>query len=109
MSESEQENQREELLKTMEDCGSAEMPIDETCLIAEITEAEFQADTEARARYMLGHLKTKLAVRQSVARLAKEGVPTMVKIYLDFNKGGETSDPFIPTDKSDESGEFDGI
>ncbi len=99
---------REEMLKTLEDCGAAEMPIEEACLIAEITEADFQADAEARARYMIGHLKTKLAVRQSVARLAKEGVPTMVKIYLDFNKEEGGVDPFPPTAQG-EAEEFEGI
>lgn len=99
---------RDETLQTVEDCGAAEMPIDETCAIVEMTETDFAADKEAVLRYRIGHLKTKLAVRQSVARLAKEGVPTMVKIYLDFNKDSDAALPIDPG-KVDTAGEFDEI
>ena len=79
------QEERSANLKAIEDCGAAEMPIDETCVIAEMSEENFAADEEAQARYRAGHLKTKLAVRQSVVKMAKEGVPQMVKIYLEFN------------------------
>ena len=91
MSEDEKAN-REANLKAIEDCGAAEMPVAETCIIAEMSEDEYSADKEAQARYQMGHLKTKLAVRQSVVKMAKEGVPQMVKIYLEFNQDPQSAD-----------------
>lgn len=73
-----------ETLKTIQDCGEVEMPIHETCVIAEITESEFLQDSEARMAYTKGQLISKFKIRQSVVKMAKEGVPQMVKIYQEF-------------------------
>jgi len=76
----------EEQLKTIEDCGSAEMPISETAIIAECSESDIVTDPIARARYHKGQLQSKLKIRQAVVKMAREGVPQMVKIYQDFAK-----------------------
>lgn len=76
----------EEQYQAIEDCGAAEMPLDETCEIVEITEAQFYADKEAIKRYRKGQLQTKLKIRQAVIRMAKDGVPQMAKIYKEFSK-----------------------
>ena len=76
----------EETYQTIEDCGAAEMPIDETCEIAEITEEDFFADENAVKRYRKGQLQTKLKVRQAIVRMAREGVPQMTKIYKELLK-----------------------
>lgn len=76
----------EEQYQAIEDCGAAEMPVDETCEIVEITEAQFYADAEAVKRYRKGQLQTKLKIRQAVIRMAKDGVPQMAKIYKEFSK-----------------------
>lgn len=77
---------REEVLQAIEDCGAAEMAIDETCLICQIEEDNFLADAEMRESYKRGQLKTKMQIRQAVVKMAREGVPQMVKIYQDFSK-----------------------
>lgn len=76
----------EDQLKTIEDCGSAEMPISETAIIAECSETDIISDPVARARYHKGQLQSKLKIRQAVVKMAREGVPQMVKIYQDFAK-----------------------
>ena len=76
----------EDQLKTIEDCGSAEMPIPETAIIAECSDADIVTDPVARARYHKGQLQSKLKIRQAVVKMAREGVPQMVKIYQDFAK-----------------------
>lgn len=86
-------------LQAIEDCGGAEMPIDETCIIAECSEDEFISDPNARARYHRGQLSSKLKIRQAVVRMAREGVPQMVKIYQDF---GNTALPEIPAAPEEE-------
>ena len=76
----------EEQYQAIEDCGAAEMPLDETCEIVEITEKEFYQDAQAVKRYRKGQLQTKLKIRQAVIRMAKDGVPQMAKIYKEFSK-----------------------
>lgn len=76
----------DEQLQVIEDCGSAEMPIDETAIIAECEISEIVNDKTARARYHKGQLQSKLKIRQAVVKMAREGVPQMVKIYQDFSK-----------------------
>ena len=95
-------------LQVFEDCGAAEMPIAETCLIAETTEDEFLGNAEAVKRYRIGQLRTKLAIRQSVVKMAREGVPQMVKIYQDFVADNTVEDLPRAADGAD-GGEFDGI
>ena len=89
----------EETLQAIENCGAAEMPTAETCAIAEITEAEYWASTEAQKRYRIGQLRTKLEMRQAVIKMAKAGVPQMVKVYQDFV--AETDRDIPPTVGSD--------
>lgn len=98
-------------LQVFEDCGAAEMPISETCMIAETTEEDFLANAEAVRRYRVGQLRTKLTIRQSVVKMAREGVPQMVKIYMDFVADNTAADLPGATGAADsaESGEFDGI
>lgn len=83
---------REELLKVFANCGSACMPIDETLIIAEMSEDQWDSDKEAQLAYRRGQLKTKLSVRQTVAKMAREGVPQCIKIYCDFNKETTTEE-----------------
>lgn len=93
----------DEQLQAIEDCGSAEMPIDETCIIAECSEDEFLKNETARARYHKGQLSSKLQIRQAVVRMAREGVPQMVKIYQEFSKTALPEIPVAPEDEfSDE-------
>lgn len=81
----------QEELQAIEDCGAAEMPLDETCLICEINPDEFERNEEVRKAYRRGQLKSKLKIRQAVVKMAQEGVPQMVKIYQDF--GGTALPP----------------
>lgn len=74
----------DEIYQVLEDCGAAEMPINETCEIAEISEQDFYSDHQAIKRYRKGQLQTKLKIRQAVIRMAREGVPQMTKIYKEF-------------------------
>lgn len=92
-------------LKTLEDCGAAEMPAAETCAIAEITEADFLASPEAQKRYRIGQLRTKLEMRQAIIKMAKTGNSAMVKVYQDFaaENGGDMPPAVKP------GGEFDEI
>lgn len=76
----------DEQLSAIEDCGSAEMPLDETAIIAECEVSEIVNDPAARARYHKGQLQSKLKIRQAVVKMAREGVPQMVKIYQEFSK-----------------------
>ena len=74
----------EEQYQAIEDCGAAEMQIDETCEIVEISEREFNEDDMAMKRYRKGRLQTKMKIRQAVIRMAKDGVPQMANIYKTF-------------------------
>lgn len=76
----------EDQLSAIEDCGSAEMPLDETAIIAECEVSQIVNDPVARARYHKGQLQSKLKIRQAVVKMARESVPQMVKIYQDFAK-----------------------
>ena len=93
----------EEQLKAIEDCGSAEMPLDETAIIAECEEADIISDPAARARYNKGQLQSKLKIRQAVVRMAREGVPQMVKIYQEFSKTALPEIPIAPEDEFNDS------
>ncbi len=99
----------EDTLKTLEDCGAAEMPSAETCAIAEIGESDFWASPEAQKRYRIGQLRTKLEMRQAIIKIAKSGNPAMVKVYQDF--AAENAADVPPTVKADGEGggEFDAI
>ncbi len=76
----------EEQYQAIEDCGAAEMLVSETCEIVEITETDFYNDQEAVRRFHKGQLLSKLKIRQAVVRMAREGMPQMVKLYQDFTK-----------------------
>ena len=82
-----------ETLEAIENCGAAEMPIAETCAIAEISEADYWADETAQRRYRIGQLKSKLEIRQAVIKMAKAGTPGMVKVYQDFVAENERNLP----------------
>lgn len=82
-----------EALEAIENCGAAEMPIAETCAIAEISEADYWADENAQKRYRIGQLKSKLEIRQAVIKMAKAGTPQMVKVYQDFVAENERDYP----------------
>ena len=99
----------EETLQAIENCGAAEMPTAETCAIAEITEAEYWADTEAQRRYRIGQLRTKLEMRQAIIKMAKSGNPAMVKVYQDFVAENEADLPPMKSPDGESEGEFDGI
>lgn len=91
----------EEQLSVIEDCGSAEMSLDETAIIAECEISDIINDKTARDRYHKGQLQSKLKIRQAVIKMAREGVPQMVKIYMDFNK------PVMPEPETRLDDEFD--
>lgn len=96
-----------EALEAIENCGAAEMPIAETCAIAEISEGDYWADENAKKRYRIGQLRTKLEIRQAVIKMAKSGNPAMVKVYQDFTAENAADLPPMTTEES--GGEFDGI
>jgi hypothetical protein len=62
-------------------------------LIAEVAENEYWESETAQFRYHKGQLKTKLAIRQAVIKMAKAGVPQMVKVYQDFTAENEKQLP----------------
>lgn len=101
----------DETLEAIENCGAVEMPISETCAIAEISEADYWADKAAQRRYRIGQLRTKLEMRQAVIKMAKAGTPQMVKIYQDF--AAENAERISPTlagaDGTDGAEEFEAI
>ena len=99
----------EDTLKTLEDCGAAEMPAAETCAIAEISEADFWASPDAQKRYRIGQLRTKLEMRQAIIKMAKSGNPAMVKVYQDFTAENATDVPPMKSADGESGGEFDGI
>lgn len=99
----------EDTLKTLEDCGAAEMPSAETCAIAEISEADYWADENAQKRYRIGQLRTKLEMRQAIIKMAKSGNPAMVKIYQDFVAENAADVPPMKSPDGESGGEFDGI
>ena len=70
-----------EQIEVFRNCGGAEMPLEESCMIAECTMEEFADCEEAQRAYRTEQLKTKLKIRQSVIKLAKEGVPKCIQIY----------------------------
>ena len=96
-------------LEAIENCGAAEMPIAETCAIAEITEADYWADEEAQKRYRIGQLKSKLEIRQAVIKMAKAGTPQMVKVYQDFVTANEKDFPPMKEAEAGQTEEFAGI
>jgi len=71
-----------EQLSVFADCGGANFPIPDACTIAGCTIEDFANSTEAQNAYRTEQLKTELKIRQSVIKMAKEGMPAMVKIYL---------------------------
>lgn len=99
----------EETLQAIENCGAAEMPVAETCAIAEIAEAEYWASPEAQKRYRIGQLRTKLEMRQAVIKIAKSGNPQMVKVYQDFSAENAAEEPPMKAPNGEDGGEFDGI
>ena len=99
----------EETLQAIENCGAAEMPIAETCAIAEITEAEYWASLRAQKRYRIGQLRTKLEMRQAVIKMAKSGNPQMVKVYQDFIAENAADVPPMKSPDGEDGGECDGI
>ncbi|MGN0851846.1 MAG: hypothetical protein ACI4Q3_00550 [Kiritimatiellia bacterium] len=74
----------EETLQAIEDCGAAEMPLGETLIIAQITEAEWEKNAKARQAYERGQLKTKLAIRQQVIKNAKAGDAKALQQYREY-------------------------
>ena len=106
----------DEQIKVFSDCGEAEMPVDEACLIAGCTESEFFELDAAVIAYRKGQLETKLRIRQGVTKLAKEGVPSAIKIYFEKIGGSvdlaesvrELSDEPEGQDSEDGQAEEDG-
>lgn len=97
-----------ETLQVLEDCGAAEMPPEEVCVIAEIDEATFWGE-EAQKAYRKGQLRSKLSIRQAVIKMAKAGNPQMVKIYQDFTAENATHIPPTVKLEPEGEGEFDWI
>ncbi|MBR4353783.1 MAG: hypothetical protein IKP97_00600 [Kiritimatiellae bacterium] len=98
-----------EALEAIENCGAAEMPIAETCAIAEISEADYWADENAKKRYRIGQLRSKLEIRQAVIKMAKAGTPQMVKVYQDFVAENERNLPPLKELDPETTEEFDEI
>ena len=95
-----------EALEAIENCGAAEMPIAETCAIAEISEADYWADENAQKRYRIGQLRSKLEIRQAVIKMAKAGTPQMVKVYQDFVAENERDCPPMKEPEAETTEEF---
>lgn len=91
----------EEVLQTIEACGARQFSEEETCIIAEISEDEYETCPAARRRYRRGMLKAQFEVRETVRKMAKEGVPQMVKIFQSY------SDRIYLPDVPDEVGDED--
>ncbi|WP_277200656.1 hypothetical protein [Victivallis vadensis] len=75
----------EEVLQIIENCGMRQFSEEETCIIAEISEDEYETCPAARRRYRRGMLKAQFEVRETVRKMAKEGVPQMVKIFQSYS------------------------
>lgn len=99
----------DEVLQAVEDCGAVEMPIAETCAIAEIGESDYWGSEAAQKRYRIGQLRTKLEMRQAVVKIAKSGNPAMVKVYQDFAAENEATLPTATGPETESGGEFDAI
>ena len=94
----------EEQIEVFRNCGGAEMPLEESCMIAECTMEEFAECEEAQNAYRAEQLKTKLKIRQTVIKLAKEGVPKCIQIY---NENYAADVLPIPDDEDDEDEQED--
>ncbi|MBQ6473443.1 MAG: hypothetical protein IJJ33_15765 [Victivallales bacterium] len=94
----------EEQIEVFRNCGGAEMPLEESCMIAECTMEEFAECEEAQNAYRAEQLKTKLKIRQTVIKLAKEGVPKCIQIYHE-NYAADVLP--IPDDEDDEDEQED--
>lgn len=101
----------EETLQAIEDCGAAEMPLEDVFLIAEVAEKDYWASEPAQFRYHKGQLRSKLAIRQAVIKMAKAGVPQMVKVYQDFTAENANQLPPMTATDADAAtdDEFGGI
>lgn len=99
----------DEVLQTVEDCGAVEMPIAETCAIAEIGETAYWGSEAAQKRYRIGQLRTKLEMRRAIVNIAKAGNPAMVKVYQDFAAENEAVMPPAKGADGEGGGEFDAI
>ena len=76
----------ETIYSLIDECGSAEMPVNETAELAGLEVGEFLADKEAVRRYRHGRLTTKLKIRKTVILMAMNGDATMTRIYRDICK-----------------------
>lgn len=74
------------LLEEIQKCGEVEMTPEETAAICEIPLEELLSRTDCRQAFEKGRLLTKFKVRQAIVKMAKEGVPQMVKIYQEFQR-----------------------
>lgn len=74
----------EKNLQDIEECGARQFTEEETCIIADVSEKEYECSPEARRRYRRGMLKAQFEVRETVRKMAAEGVPQMVKIFQSY-------------------------
>lgn len=79
-------------IQTIRDCGAAEMPVPESCVLAGVTIDQFVRSTELIDAYRTGQLESKFLIHQAVVRMAKEGQPQMVKLYEEL-----IAQPILPT------------
>lgn len=80
------DDENSDILEDLKRCGAVEMDLEETCQICNITMDQFLENPEFIKMYQAGQLESKFRIRQAIVKLAKEGVPQMVKIYQDFKK-----------------------
>lgn len=80
------EDDSNDIFEDLKRCGAVEMDLDETCQICNISLEQFLSNPDYVKMYQAGQLESKFRIRQAIVKLAKEGVPQMVKIYQDFPK-----------------------
>lgn len=84
-----------EEIEKLKVCGAACLPVDESLVACGLTRPQWDESEEIRAAYRKGYIMTKLKVRQTVAKLAAEGDPAMVKIYVGFEKESAADEPEV--------------
>lgn len=74
------------MLETVEQCGACEMTFEETAIILGLELDEFLSNSEYLRAYKKGQLETKFNIRKSIINLARDGVPAMVKMYIQMSE-----------------------
>lgn len=90
----------EEEYQFIENCGAAEMSVAETAELVGIGVDALLNDHDAVRRYRRGRLTTKFRIRQTVIDLAKNGDPSMTRIYRDIARDSVDLTEFVQGEDS---------